>query len=214
MIKIALCLDIVSGHSEWWASCFQAKMPSSADQAKTIIVPPLKNICLSSYLAFLESACAGNIRCDHNSKQKLFSSLHTAAHEPEPNVQAAHLLDAARPQEPPRDDTLWRLLLRAQACTQSSSLLSSFSISCCQTDPRTGSRCSRCSSPESSQVPCIRTHTLVCEHQLPLALILFNLEDLQNVPDDPGSHEDRARYQQIKVIFVHLHQQHHTATKI
>ena len=24
-------------------------------------------------------------------------------------------------------------------------------------------------------------------------------EDLQNVPDDPGSHEDRARYQQIKV---------------
>ena len=38
---------------------FQARMPSSVDQAKTIIVPPLKNICLNSYLAFLESACAG-----------------------------------------------------------------------------------------------------------------------------------------------------------
>ena len=34
-------------------------MPSSADQPKTMIVPPLKQICLSSYLAFLESACAG-----------------------------------------------------------------------------------------------------------------------------------------------------------
>ena len=28
---------------------------------------------------------------------------------------------------------------------------------------------------------------------------ICNPEDLQNVPDDPGSHEDRARYQQIKV---------------
>ena len=28
---------------------------------------------------------------------------------------------------------------------------------------------------------------------------IYNPEDLQNVPDDPGSHEDRARYQQIKV---------------
>merc|ERR1719397_904883 len=41
-------------------------------------------------------------------------SLHTAAHEPEPNVQAAHLLHAAHPQEPPRDNTLWRLLLSTQ----------------------------------------------------------------------------------------------------
>ena len=52
MIKMVLYIDI---------SCFQAKMPSSTDQAKTIIVPPLKYICLSSYLAFLESACAGSI---------------------------------------------------------------------------------------------------------------------------------------------------------
>ena len=29
---------------------------------------------------------------------------------------------------------------------------------------------------------------------------ICNPEDLQNVPDDPGSHEDRARYQQIKVF--------------
>ena len=76
-------------------------MPSSADQAKTIIVPPLKNICLSSYLAFLESACAGLHLDVTTILNKLFSSLHTAAHEPEPNVQAAHLLHAARPQEPP-----------------------------------------------------------------------------------------------------------------
>ena len=88
------------------------------------------------------------------------------------------------------------------------SYMSAKVIPCFQTTPHTGSKCLRCSSPESSQVPRIRTHTLVCVEQLLLSLILFNLEDLQNVPDDPGSHEDRARYQQIKVISVH-HQHHH-----
>ena len=60
-------------------------MPSSADQAKTIIVPPLKNICLSSYLAFLESACAGNrSRYDHNLKQNCFPAFIQLRMNPNP----------------------------------------------------------------------------------------------------------------------------------
>ena len=35
--------------------------------------------------------------------------------------------------------------------------------------------------------------------RLLLKCFICKPEDLQNVPDDPGSHEDRARYQQIKV---------------
>ena len=94
--------------------------------------------------------------------KKPFSSLHTAADEPEPDVQEAHLLHAARPQEPPWDDTLWCLFLCAQVCTYPFASAKVI-IPCFQTIPHTGSKCSKCSSPESSQVPHIRTHTQVCK---------------------------------------------------
>ena len=63
---------------------FQAKMPSSADQAKTIIVPPLKYICLSSYLAFLESACAGNIQMQPQSLKSRFPAFIQLRMNPNP----------------------------------------------------------------------------------------------------------------------------------
>ena len=90
-------------------------MPSSADPGKTIIVPPLKYICLSSYLAFLESACAGNFyNCADTTFQNVFFSLHPTADEPESSVQATHIIDVARTQEPPGDHPLRSLLLSPQ----------------------------------------------------------------------------------------------------
>ena len=59
-------------------------MPSSADQAKTIIVPPLKFICLSSYLAFLESACAGDIWIQPQFLKSLFPAFIQLRMNPNP----------------------------------------------------------------------------------------------------------------------------------
>ena len=60
-------------------------MPSSADPGKTIIVPPLKYICLSSYLAFLESACAGNFyNCADTTFQRCFLAFIQLRMNPNP----------------------------------------------------------------------------------------------------------------------------------
>ena len=63
---------------------FQARMPSSVDEAKTIIVPPLKNICLTSYLAFLESACAGKILIQLRSLRSRFTAFIQLRMNPNP----------------------------------------------------------------------------------------------------------------------------------
>ena len=141
-------------------------MPSSADQAKTIIVPPLKYICLSSYLAFLESACAGNIQMQPQSLKSRFPAFIQLRMNPNPmfkRLTSSMLPVLKNHLETTLSGACFSALRPALILIWLPKLSTGFknySSHC-----HTGSKCWTCSSPESFQVPLIRTPMQVCEQQ-------------------------------------------------
>ena len=131
-------------------------MPSSADQPKTMIVPPLKQICLSSYLAFLESACAGVSRDVDPILKKCFPAFIQLRMNPNPMFKrlTSSMLPALKNHLETTLSGACFSALRLAFIHNPDALETKLFL---QTNPCTGSKCSRCFSLGSFQVQRIRT---------------------------------------------------------